>query len=673
MVLRGNEIGLRVGLSERPDPIELSVVEVRNALRCPRAFALGRARGQPIAFPISSSSLGALFHRIAERSARECESPPEPVMRLPVGAPREQVTRVFVVWVLDHLIGELKASTAATTMPGELDDLAEGLRGLAGSLSSLVEGTGQTPVEALRSLRVCAGRDLEAVLEGSNGVPVRLVGRAEEIFGSVEGVLGMVEFKLTDEAHQALDRAQIALYRVLLKQALNIDANPVLLRYNPRLLSTKLSPAEADALVERRILPLVEQMVGWCGRPETAPPTSRRDLCPACPVRATCAEVFPERLEARDNAPAGAARPVPDPDGKLVGSSASEPVTPTLYDVEGRVEADEIGKRILMELKRRGVGAMIKVPRVGARSVRIEVHCAGSRLAQLNRVAEDVEHQLSDAEVRFERKGSRRFFSAPRKVPRLVELNELLARRVEYLRDRPGRFVVGEREDGEVLDGDLSDGSSCHLLVGGQTGSGKSVLLRVLIGSLCHFHPPSAIRFTLVDPKRVTFGNFAASVAAHLSGPVVYDPEALLPVLQDLVAEMNGRYERMERCQAQNIDDYNALGKEPFARRVVVVDEFQDLIAEKVLRQPFLAAIKRLGAKARAAGIHLILATQRPDKNTVPGEIKANLCGRIALRVQEAVNSRIILDQAGAEHLLGRGDLLANIGHGVVRAQSPMA
>jgi S-DNA-T family DNA segregation ATPase FtsK/SpoIIIE len=162
-------------------------------------------------------------------------------------------------------------------------------------------------------------------------------------------------------------------------------------------------------------------------------------------------------------------------------------------------------------------------------------------------------------------------------------------------------------------------------------------------------------------------------IAAHLEGPVFYDGEALLPELDDLVAEMEARYERFDRARVENIDDYNEIAGERLARRVVVVDEFQDLLADKATRQAFLDGIKRLGAKARAAGIHLICATQRPDRNTVPGEIKANLGGKIALKVQAMVNSRIILDQPGAERLLGRGDLLADLGHGLVRAQAPLA
>lgn len=671
-MLRRNEPGLQLSLPGGPAPVELSVVEVRNALRCPRVFALGRQAKRPVDFLLGSSTLGALFHRIVDRFTREIGSPPEAVKRLSVGAAREQVTRAFAAWLLGHLVSELKANPEVASMPGEVDDLAEALRGLAASLALLVEGVGKAPAEALQLSCESAGGELSAILELPSGTSVRLAGRVADLLGSANPMPGVVEFKLADESHQELDRAQVAVYRPLLKQSLALDATPVLFRYNPKLLATRLSLEEADALLTSRILPLLEQMVRWDERPDTTPMTTRRDLCAACPLREPCKEMFPERYEARDNALASAARLAPDAEGKLVISPVSEPTTTLLPDVAGRVEADELGERIWAELKAQGVGVTIKGKTVGSRFIHIEVICPGERVARLDRAAADVEHRLSHEDVRYERKGARRFFSAPRKVPRSVDLAALLTRKADFLRERPGRFVVGEGLDGEVLTGDLSDGSACHLLIGGQTGSGKSVLLQALISSLCHFQPPSMIRFTLADPKRVTFGKFAASIAAHLTGPIIYDVEALLPVLEDLVAEMESRYEQMEKCQAQNIDDYNAVTAEKLGRRVVVVDEFQDLLAVKALRQPFLDAVKRLGAKARAAGIHLILATQRPDKNTVPGEIKANLCGRIALRVQEAVNSRILLDQGGAETLLGRGDLYANLGHGLVRAQAPM-
>jgi S-DNA-T family DNA segregation ATPase FtsK/SpoIIIE len=513
---------------------------------------------------------------------------------------------------------------------------------------------------------------VEAVIDGAEHTLVKLTGRVDAVHSRASGAADVVEYKLTDESNQELDQAQVALYRHLLSKALGLDAEPVILRFNPGLVETRLSPSAGDALVTRRLLPLVGDMVRWAERPETAPATKRRDLCPACPVRRACAETYRDAVEPRDRPPAGAAHPRPGPAGALLAAEPAPPAFTPAADTAGQAEADELGPLIVAQLRKRGVAAAITRVTVGPSLIRIEVSTPRQPVAQLDRAAEDVEHHLEGRQVRFDREGPKRVFFAPRQRPRPVELSALLAARAAYLREKPGRFVLGEAVDGEVVAGDLSDGSTCHLLVAGQTGSGKSVLLRAVVASLCHFHPPAAIRFTLVDPKRVTFGALAAGLGAHLTGPVLHDAEGLLPVLDDLVDEMEARYRRFEAAGAEDIDEHNAREREPLARRVIVVDEFGDLLSDRAVRAAFLDGVKRLGAKARAAGIHLVLATQRPDRNTVPGEIKANLNGKIALRVQAAVNSRIILDQGGAEKLLGKGDLLADLGHGVVRAQAPL-
>ncbi len=671
----------------------VSVTEVRNALRCPRVFALGRAYPKKtVAFPVGASSLGATFHRIAERFARDLDAPSEALRSLPRGAPREAVAAALGAWLLDHLVDALDESPALASMPGEVDDLAEALRELGRYLAAEVERADVAPAEALRSLVQHAELDVEAVVDapgpGARGVvPVRIVGRIDAVHsrgghaGTAgghpqapgRGALDVVEYKLTDEANQALDQAQVALYRRLLRDCLDIDAEPVILRFNPGLIATRLSPAAGDAIVERTLLPLLGKMIGWAEQPATAPATARRDLCATCPVRVECAETYPERLEPRDLPPSGATRPRPGPEGRLAVTAGAAEAAQAPADAQGQIEAEALEKQIVAELRRLGVMVQVARRTAGPTLIRLEVMIARQRVAQLDRVAQDVEHHLAARGVRFDRDGAKRVFYAPRVQPRRVELAALLAHEAAFLRARPGRFIVGEGIDGEVITGDLSDGSTCHLLVGGQTGSGKSVLLRGIVTSLCHFHPPEAIRFTLVDPKRVTFGNFAGTVAAHLEGPVCYDAEALLPVLDDLVTEMEERYERFDHAKVEDLDGYNEASSEHLARRVVVVDEFQDLISDKATQKAFLDGVKRLGAKARAAGIHLVCATQRPDAKTVPGEIKANLGGKIALKVQAAINSRIILDQPGAEKLLGRGDLLADLGHGVVRAQAPMA
>jgi S-DNA-T family DNA segregation ATPase FtsK/SpoIIIE len=257
-----------------------------------------------------------------------------------------------------------------------------------------------------------------------------------------------------------------------------------------------------------------------------------------------------------------------------------------------------------------------------------------------------------------------------------VLLGPLLAAKRQWLEERPGRFVVGEEPTREILVGDLADPATPHLLIGGQAGSGKSYLLRTLVSSLVHFHAPSLVRLTLLDPKRVTFNaaGFASAIATHLDGPVLYGIEEAVPCFERYVDVMEERYKLFEKEQVSDLYEYNAAVGEGrrLARHVIVMDEFQDLTSQRKAAQEFCDAVGRLGAKARAAGVHLILATQRPDRETVPPLLKANLGGKVALRVASAVNSRVVLDKTGAETLRGNGDLFADFGKGLVRAQAAL-
>jgi len=228
-------------------PSELSVTEVRNALRCPRVFALGRARGKAVVFPVGASSLGATFHRIAEVFAGGLDAPPEHVARLPRGAPRETVAAALGAWLLGHLVDALERSPELASMPGEVDDLAEALRELARYLAAEMDGAGRAPADALRSQVLHAELAVEAVIDAPGGVPVRITGRVDAVHGRGGGAIDVVEYKLTDEANQELDQAQVALYRRLLKDGLDLDAQPVILRFNPGLIATRLSPAAGAA------------------------------------------------------------------------------------------------------------------------------------------------------------------------------------------------------------------------------------------------------------------------------------------------------------------------------------------------------------------------------------------------------------------------------------------
>ncbi|MCF7972255.1 MAG: DUF87 domain-containing protein [Phycisphaerae bacterium] len=195
-----------------------------------------------------------------------------------------------------------------------------------------------------------------------------------------------------------------------------------------------------------------------------------------------------------------------------------------------------------------------------------------------------------------------------------------------------------------------------HLLIAGTTGSGKSVFVKTLIASILYHLTPNEARLVLIDPKRVEFGVFASSLFCACD--VITDFEDVPPVFNALVAEMEQRYALLEKAGVSDIKQYNASVEPPQRQPyiVVVVDEFADLLMQNAdgFEQPAI----RLAQKARACGIHLVLATQRPSADVIKGLLKTNIPGRIALSVSSKIDSKIILDISGAESLTGKGDLI---------------
>jgi S-DNA-T family DNA segregation ATPase FtsK/SpoIIIE len=231
------------------------------------------------------------------------------------------------------------------------------------------------------------------------------------------------------------------------------------------------------------------------------------------------------------------------------------------------------------------------------------------------------------------------------------------------------RFPVGVGVEGETIVSDFSDPNTCHVLVAGTSGSGKSEWLKILIASLALAHPPERVRMALVDPKILTFSSAKAS--PYLWRPLATDIESALGVLSAAAAEMERRYQALARGGYVSLAERFQAGLSDLPFVILVFDEFADLILtgrnEKKL---FEDTVARIAGKGRAAGIHLVLATQRPDRTVVTGLIKSNLPMKVCLRVTNAINSQIVLGEAGAETLLGQGDLLCDVGKGLVRAQS---
>ena len=217
----------------------------------------------------------------------------------------------------------------------------------------------------------------------------------------------------------------------------------------------------------------------------------------------------------------------------------------------------------------------------------------------------------------------------------------------------PLAFSIGKDITGAPMVGDLT--KMPHVLIAGQTGSGKSVMINTLLTSLLYRNSPSELKLILVDPKLVELSTY--NDIPHLLTPVITEPEKCISALKWSVAEMERRLKAMAEAHKSNIAEYNAEKKEegmPYI--VIVIDELAELMM--MAARDVEALIVRLAQKARATGIHLVLATQRPSVDVITGLIKANVPARIAFTVVSQVDSRTIIDQMGAEKLLGQGDML---------------
>ena len=290
----------------------------------------------------------------------------------------------------------------------------------------------------------------------------------------------------------------------------------------------------------------------------------------------------------------------------------------------------------------------------------------GVKVSKIVNLSNDIKLRLAATDIRIEAPipgKSAIGIEVPNKHKTTVYLRELLESR-EFRRFE-GRlpFVVGKDIGGKIIIEDIA--RMPHLLIAGATGSGKSVCINTIILSLLYRTTPENVRLLLIDPKMVELSLFKG--IPHLIIPVVTDVRKASAALNWAIAEMEKRYKMFAAVGVRDINGYNALAKafvdengeperEPLPRLVIIVDELADLMM--VAKNDVETAICRLTQLSRAAGIHLIIATQRPSVDVITGLIKANMPSRIAFSVSSQVDSRTILDMAGAEKLIGSGDML---------------
>jgi S-DNA-T family DNA segregation ATPase FtsK/SpoIIIE len=361
-----------------------------------------------------------------------------------------------------------------------------------------------------------------------------------------------------------------------------------------------------------------------------------------------------------------------EPDESSLFDTTSETATATEYRLPDRVllrrsapgsgpDADHTGRvaeALVQTLTNFGVDATVIGQISGPRVTRYELQLApGTKVSKVAGLKDDLSYALATTEIRILAPipGKQAVgVELPNTSPNLVTLGDIYDDLPPT--SSPLSVWLGKDISGQAVWTDLA--RMPHILIAGTTGSGKSGCINTVLTSVLLRSTPDEVRMILIDPKRIEL-NYYESIP-HLLTPVVSSPKEAASVLANVVAEMERRYERLSAVRARSLPEANrafrSRGEQTLPYLLVVIDELADLMM--ISPQQVEDAVIRLAQKSRAVGIHLVLATQRPSVDVITGMIKANVPSRIAFAVSSQTDSRVILDQAGAESLLGQGDML---------------
>ncbi|WP_296644907.1 FtsK/SpoIIIE family DNA translocase [Romboutsia sp. 13368] len=303
-----------------------------------------------------------------------------------------------------------------------------------------------------------------------------------------------------------------------------------------------------------------------------------------------------------------------------------------------------------------GVEAKVNQVTVGPTITRYEIQPSpGVKVSKIVNLTDDIALSLAAKSIRMEAPipgKSAIGIEVPNETPLMVGLRDVFESEEFKKFDSPLAMALGKDISGKPIIGDI--GKMPHLLIAGSTGSGKSVCVNTLISSILYKAKPDEVKLLLIDPKVVELANYNG--IPHLLIPVVTDPKKAANALNWAVVEMNKRYKMFAENGVKDITSYNEKCEEKLPKIVIIIDELADLMMASA--NDVEDYICRLAQMARAAGMHLIVATQRPSVDVITGVIKANIPSRIAFAVSSQTDSRTILDMGGAEKLLGKGDML---------------
>ncbi|MGD9897310.1 MAG: FtsK/SpoIIIE domain-containing protein, partial [Candidatus Methylacidiphilaceae bacterium] len=581
-------------------------------------------RGDPGKSPSAPEEIAITVRQLVERCFHKEPAPPPG--RRELGSAFHQIVEEFTGWLLQESGGSREPEEYWTILRERFarKEIEERRRRGRGEEAGYLEA-------ALREFwtnldRIAASGGISSWKELFEGAEISLCGSFQDPEGRsirVEGRLDtlrrhpkegrqLVDYKLSQPSDSPRDLLQLSIYAELLRQRPGASPFSGLLEYyGPSLAARPVAEEELHALFLERVRPVLAEL-GKEGK---------------------------SRMEA----------------GREVDS-----------------ESSDWGKRLEKFFACHGLAVRCTGAIRASQLLRFQLSCPpGVRIEKLLSLAPTLRVDLGlDSEPRISPGAGFVAVELANPEPFPIRWEDLCAKLPPSL-ELP--LLVGQTVEGEVLARDLTDANCPHVLVAGTTGSGKSVLLKSFLATLCRALPSEKLEVVLIDPKILTFGRWAELPQLRGRG-LLTEHDRALECLQQTADEMDRRYQQLKVEGFESLSQRMATGRRDIPYRVIFFDEFADwLLGARPVKERFEKLASRIAQKGRAAGIHLILATQRPERKIVAGLISANLPVHVCLRVSSAIESRMVLGEGGAEALLGKGDLLCNLGPGgaLIRAQAP--
>jgi S-DNA-T family DNA segregation ATPase FtsK/SpoIIIE len=490
--------------------------------------------------------------------------------------------------------------------------------------------------ENWQDIFVCAEQNLPRIPVPVGDTVVEIRGRVDAIRIHPERRLEVVDYKLSQGTRQKADLVQLAIYAQLLPiWRPGCEFCGTLEYYLPDFHEVAVAQADLKDIFTGMVAPVLREMFA----PQSGAEPEADKMAEPKPAE-------PKPAEPKLVKPAKSGRAPVGTDLAALGKVVVE----AFRGFNLAVETDSVIEGPQLVRLRLTPGPGVKVSSLANRAVDLQIPL---RLA---------EPPLIKAGKGFV------ILDLPRPEPKPCFLKEALAGALVPALRSTVAFPIGIDVEGAPVVADFADPNTCHALVAGSTGSGKSEWLKAMLASMLLRSSPEHVKIALIDPKILTFAGVEGS--PYLWRPVATTLAEALAILRDAVKEMDARYQMLAREGFVNLGERVKAGEIDLPFLVLIFDEFADLIlAGREDKKEFEALVARIAGKGRAAGIHLVLATQRPDRAVVTGLIKSNLPLKVCLKVANTVNAQIVLDEPGAESLFGKGDLLCDFGKGLVRAQ----